>query len=156
MSWDHRSYTECLQKNGAVSKINKKFISHLTRAKRTLSAAATVQVFYTYPSMCAIWVTQHNHTIIEFVPYSMYMWFSPVAARPIQSCWRTRLSSSCTFLWKWGEHPPVAECNPLINFWNRTILLWTLCITMRYSFDASRKAIKDLDSKIKGPLLKSL
>ena len=37
-------YTECLQKNGAVSKINKKFISHLTRAKRTSSAAATVQV----------------------------------------------------------------------------------------------------------------
>jgi hypothetical protein len=39
-------YTGCLQKNGAVSKINKKFISHLTRAKRTPSAAATVQVFY--------------------------------------------------------------------------------------------------------------
>jgi hypothetical protein len=37
-------YTECSQKNGAVSKINKKFISHLTRAKRTPSAAATVQV----------------------------------------------------------------------------------------------------------------
>ena len=30
--------------NGAVSKVNKKFISHLTRAKRTPSAAATVQV----------------------------------------------------------------------------------------------------------------
>ena len=28
--------------NGAVSKVNKKFISHLTRAKRTPSAAATV------------------------------------------------------------------------------------------------------------------
>jgi hypothetical protein len=39
-------YTGCLQKNGAVSKINKKFISHLTRAKRTPSAAVTVQVFY--------------------------------------------------------------------------------------------------------------
>jgi hypothetical protein len=38
-------YTECLQKNSAASKINKKFISHLTRAKRTSSAAATVQVF---------------------------------------------------------------------------------------------------------------
>ena len=32
------------QKNGAVSKVNKKFISHLTRAQRTPSAAATVQV----------------------------------------------------------------------------------------------------------------
>jgi hypothetical protein len=39
------NYTGCLQKNGAVSKINNKFISHLTRAKRTPSAAATVQVF---------------------------------------------------------------------------------------------------------------
>ena len=32
------------QKNGAVSKVNKRFISHLTRAQRTPSAAATVQV----------------------------------------------------------------------------------------------------------------
>jgi hypothetical protein len=32
------------QKNGAVSNINKKFISHLTRAQLTPSAAATVQV----------------------------------------------------------------------------------------------------------------
>ena len=30
--------------NGAVSKVNKKFVSHLTRAQRTPSAAATVQV----------------------------------------------------------------------------------------------------------------
>jgi hypothetical protein len=37
-------YTVCLQNNGAVLKINKKFIYHLTRAKRT-SAAATVLVF---------------------------------------------------------------------------------------------------------------
>jgi hypothetical protein len=33
-------------KNGTFSKINKKFISRLTQAKRTLSAAATVQVVY--------------------------------------------------------------------------------------------------------------
>ena len=37
-------YTVCLQMNGAFSKVNTKFISHLTRAKRTPSAAATVQV----------------------------------------------------------------------------------------------------------------
>ena len=37
-------YTGYKQKNGAVSKVNKKFISHLTRAQRTPSAAATVQV----------------------------------------------------------------------------------------------------------------
>ena len=32
------------QNNGTVSKVNKKFISHLTRAQRTPSAAAAVQV----------------------------------------------------------------------------------------------------------------
>jgi hypothetical protein len=32
------------QNNGAVSKVNKKFISHLIQAQRTLSAAATLQV----------------------------------------------------------------------------------------------------------------
>ena len=37
--------------NGAVSKVNKKFISHLTRAKRTPSAAATVQVSHTLPAV---------------------------------------------------------------------------------------------------------
>jgi hypothetical protein len=36
--------TVYIQKNGAVSKVNKKFISHLTRAQCTPSAAATVQV----------------------------------------------------------------------------------------------------------------
>ena len=40
-------YTECLQMNGAVSEVNKKLISHLTRAQRTPSAAATVQVSHT-------------------------------------------------------------------------------------------------------------
>ena len=37
-------YTVRLQMNGAVSEVNKKFISHLTRAQRTPSAAATVEV----------------------------------------------------------------------------------------------------------------
>ena len=32
--------------NGAISKVNKKFIFHLTRAKRTPLAAATVPVSY--------------------------------------------------------------------------------------------------------------
>jgi len=43
--------TGCLQKNGAVSKINKKFISHLTWAKRTPLAAATVQVSHALPAV---------------------------------------------------------------------------------------------------------
>jgi len=38
------------QKNGTVSKVNKKFISHLTRAQHTPSAAATVQVSHTLPA----------------------------------------------------------------------------------------------------------
>ena len=37
-------YTGYTQKNGAVSKVNKKLTSHLTRAQRTPSAAETVQV----------------------------------------------------------------------------------------------------------------
>ena len=45
------TYTGCLQKNGAVSKIKKKFISHHTRAKRTPSAAATVQVSHALPAV---------------------------------------------------------------------------------------------------------
>jgi hypothetical protein len=36
---------------GAVSKVNKKFISHLTRAQRTPSAATTVQVSYALPAV---------------------------------------------------------------------------------------------------------
>ena len=43
--------TVCLQMNGAVSKVNKKFISHLTRAKRTPSVAATVQVSHALPAV---------------------------------------------------------------------------------------------------------
>ena len=51
-------YTGCTQKNGAVSKVNKKFISHLTRAQRTPSAAATVQVSRALPAVrfsCLLW-----------------------------------------------------------------------------------------------------
>ena len=45
------SNTVCLQMNGAVSKVNRKFISHLTRAQRTPSAAATVQVSHALPAV---------------------------------------------------------------------------------------------------------
>jgi hypothetical protein len=44
-------YTEYTQKNGAVSKVNKKCISHLTRAQRTPSAAETVQVSHALPAV---------------------------------------------------------------------------------------------------------
>ena len=44
-------YTGYTQKSGAVSKVNKKFISHLTRAQRTPSAAATVQVSHALPAI---------------------------------------------------------------------------------------------------------
>ena len=39
------------QKNGAVSKFNKKLISQLTRAQRTPSTAATVQVSHALPAV---------------------------------------------------------------------------------------------------------
>jgi hypothetical protein len=42
--FEYHCNTGYTQKNGAVSKVNKKFISHLTRAQRTPSAAASVQV----------------------------------------------------------------------------------------------------------------
>jgi len=45
------TYTGYTQKNGAVSKVNKKFISHLTRTQRTPSAAATVQVSHALPAV---------------------------------------------------------------------------------------------------------
>ena len=46
-----RIYTGYTQKNGAVSKVNKKFTSHLTRAQRTPSAAATVKVSHALPAV---------------------------------------------------------------------------------------------------------
>jgi len=46
------AYTGYTQNNGAVSKVNKKFISHLTRAQCTPSAAAaTVQVSHALPAV---------------------------------------------------------------------------------------------------------
>ena len=45
------THTVCLQTNGAVSKFNKKFISHLTRAQRTPTAAEIVQVSHTLPAV---------------------------------------------------------------------------------------------------------
>ena len=51
------NYTGCLQMNGADSKVNKKFISHLTRAKRTPSAAATVQVSHALPAVGSLVLT---------------------------------------------------------------------------------------------------
>ena len=51
-----KEYTVCLEMNGAVSKVNQKFISHLTRAKRTPSAAATVQVSHALPAVRFSWL----------------------------------------------------------------------------------------------------
>jgi len=39
------------QKNGVVSKVNKKFISHFTRTQRTPSAVATVRVSHALPAI---------------------------------------------------------------------------------------------------------
>ena len=43
--------------NGAVSKVNKKFISHLTRTKHTPSAPATVQVSHALPAVRSLVLT---------------------------------------------------------------------------------------------------
>ena len=43
--------------NGAVSKINNEFISHLTRAKPTPSAAATVQDSHALPAVRSLVLT---------------------------------------------------------------------------------------------------
>ena len=43
--------------NGTVSKVNKKSISHLTQAKRTPSAAATVQVSHALPAVRSLVLT---------------------------------------------------------------------------------------------------
>jgi hypothetical protein len=48
---DINVYTGHIQKNGAVSKVNKKFISHITRAHHPPSAAATVQVSHALPAV---------------------------------------------------------------------------------------------------------
>ena len=43
--------------NGAVSKVNKKFISHLSRAKHTPLAAVTVQVSHALPAVRSLVLT---------------------------------------------------------------------------------------------------
>ena len=50
-SWEEPHYTGYTQKNCAVSKVNKKFISQLTRAQRTPSAAPTVHVSHAQPTV---------------------------------------------------------------------------------------------------------
>ena len=44
-------YTGCLQMNGVVSKVNMKFISHLTRAQGIQLAEATVLVSHALPAV---------------------------------------------------------------------------------------------------------
>jgi len=70
-----RANTGYTQKNGAVSKVNKKFISHLTRAQRTPSAVATVQVSHALITIlqcvCTLGHTTHIHTVIKCIPDSV-------------------------------------------------------------------------------------
>jgi hypothetical protein len=51
MDYVNRRNTGHTQKNGAVSKLNKKFISHLTRAQRVPLAATAVQVSRALPAV---------------------------------------------------------------------------------------------------------
>jgi hypothetical protein len=66
-----KTYTEYTQKNGAVSKVNKKFISQLTWAQHTPSEAATVQVSHaliTDFNVCTLGRMTHIHTVIKLIP----------------------------------------------------------------------------------------
>jgi len=51
VKWNVRHYAGYTQKNGAVSKVIKKFILHPTWAQPTPSAAATVQVSHALPAI---------------------------------------------------------------------------------------------------------
>jgi len=67
-------YTGYPQKMVPISKVNNKLISHLTRAQRTPSAAATVRVSHaliTTFNMCTLGYTTHIHTVIKFIPDSV-------------------------------------------------------------------------------------
>ena len=60
--------------NGAVSKVNKKSISHLTLAQRTPSAGTTFQVSHpliTILQCVHLGHTTHIHTVIKFIPDSV-------------------------------------------------------------------------------------
>ena len=65
---DQKFYTEYTQKNGAVSEVNKKFISHLTRAQRTPSAAATVQVSHALPAVSFSCLLRGREVVLETGP----------------------------------------------------------------------------------------
>jgi hypothetical protein len=53
------------QKNGAVSKVHKKFISLPTRAQYTLSAVETVQVSHALPAVRFSWLLLGHRTSFQ-------------------------------------------------------------------------------------------
>ena len=61
----YRKYAGYTQKNGAVLKVNKKFISHLIWAQSTPSAAATVQVFHVLPAVRFPWLLRGGGTSFQ-------------------------------------------------------------------------------------------
>jgi hypothetical protein len=86
------SYTGHTQKNGAVSKVNKKFMSHITRAQHIPSAAATVQV---------------SHALPAAPPPP----FSQECTSASQSCSSTALDRTCCSKWR-QEPSPLATPMP--------------------------------------------
>jgi hypothetical protein len=60
-------YTVHVQKNDAVSRVIKKFISHPTRAQHTLSAAGTVQVSLALPAVRFSCLLQGRGTSLQDV-----------------------------------------------------------------------------------------
>jgi hypothetical protein len=58
-------YTGHTQNNDAVSKVNKKCISHPTRAQCTLSVAGTVQVSFALPGVHFSWLLRGRGTSFQ-------------------------------------------------------------------------------------------
>jgi hypothetical protein len=124
------------QKNGAVSKVNTKFISQLTREKRTPLAAETVHVFhalqqFAYHAYCgAAWPVSKMASQQEKA-FCMLRFEVSRSVITVQRefCARFRTTgSACT-----PSSSTVLPCPNkfLVNFWNRTFLLWTPCIDDR-------------------------
>jgi hypothetical protein len=141
----------CSQKNGAVSKVNKKFISHLTRAQRTPSAAATVQVSHALPAVrfsCLLrgqfprWRRSRKRLSVCSVLRCPGLWlqcsglekthcmrnFGTVAAADGVRCARVRWEINFLFTFEtasfYSEHPAHQPKHVALKIFNTKILLW--------------------------------
>ena len=109
------------QKNGAVSKINKKFISHLTLAQRTPSAAATVRVSHALP-------VGHFSCLLRGQFPRWRRSRKRLSVSSVLRCPDLWLQCSVSFVHRLEKAHHAGRNKFLVNFWTRTILLCTPCI----------------------------